>query len=245
MHTQIDTAMKRARGYWFVDGFAEIATGVLLAILAGFIFINRNTSQTPFPSWLLSVAGEISIMKMVSLLIAILVLWWLKNHFTYPRTGYVRNQITAVHIFVVIRNVILFLLLPIVGLLIVSLLMTSTSSVLSSLPVWFPIGLGLLWAVLIMMTGEWLGLRRFRLLGGLILLTGIVVGIWQFTMGLPNIPANVQPAILQPSLLESLNRAFMSLSLILLVSGIMLIISGALTFLRYRKENPQPYSEEA
>src|SRR6266511_5964770 len=235
MNVQIDTAIKRARGYWFVDGFTEIAMGGLLIILAGFLLISMNISQAPFPSWFLSVTGEITILKMVSFVIVVLILWWLKDHFTYPRTGFVRGKITVTQIVVIIKHVILFLLLPTIGLLIASLLITSAGSVLSSMPVWFPVGLGLIWAVLIVWTGEWMGLLRFRLLGGMILLAGIGVGIWQLAVGLPNIPTNIQPEILQPPVLESVNRTLASLGLILLISGVILMFSGILTFIRYRR----------
>lgn len=244
MNTQIDAVVKRVRGYWFVDGFTEIATGVLFIVLALFLLFTKNTSQTPFLSWFLSVTGEIVILKIGSFLIVVLILWWLKDNFTYPRTGFVRGRITATQIFIVIRNMILFLLLPIAGLLIVSLLITSTGNVLSSMPMWFPIGLGIIWAVLILLAGEWMGLLRFRILSGMILLVGIGIGIWQWIMGLPNIPANVHPEELQPPVLESINRSLTSLSLILLISGIAFIVSGLVTFMRYRRENPQPYKED-
>ena len=244
MNIQIDNTVKRARGYWFVDGFTEIATGGLFILLAVFLLISRNTSQAPFTVWFLSVAGEIAILKMVSFVVVILVLWWLKDNFTYPRTGLVRGKITVTQIFVLIKNMILFLLMPVIGLLIASLLATSTGSVLSSMPVWFPIGLGVLWGILLVLAGEWMGLQRFRWSAISILLIGIGIGIWQWTMGLPNIPATIQPELLQPSVLESINRSLTSLGFILVGSGILFIISGGLTFLRYRKENPQPYTEE-
>src|SRR5574339_914352 len=131
MNAKIYTAIKRARGYWFVDGFTEIAMGGLLILLAGCLLISMKTSQVPFPSWFLSVTGEIAILKMVSFLTVILILWWLKDHFTYPRTGFVRGKITATQIFVVLKNIVLFLLLPVAGLLLASLVITSTGSVLA------------------------------------------------------------------------------------------------------------------
>jgi hypothetical protein len=243
MGTQIDTAVKRARAYWFVDGFTEIATGGLFVLLASALFISRNTSQMPFLSWFLSVTGEIIIVKIVSILAVILGLWWLKDHFTYPRTGFVRNRITATQIFVVVRSVVLFLLLPIIILLTASVFFTSMGSVLASMPVWFPVGLGLIWAVFVVLAGEWMGLIRFRLLGGMTLLTGMGVGIWQAAMGLPNVPATLQPTILQPPLLESIDRTLISLDFILVIFGLIVLFSGVATFLRYRKENPQPYTE--
>ena len=244
MNTQIDAVVKRARGYWFVDGFTEIATGGMFVILAGFLLLSQNTSQTPFLSWFLSVTGEIVIVKIVSFLVVILALWWLKDNFTYPRTGFVRGQITGIQILIIIRNMILFLLLPIGGLLIASMLIASTGSVLASMPIWFPVGLGLIWAILILLAGEWMGLHRFRLLGGMILLAGLGVGIWQLTMGLPTIPSDVQPELLQPPVLESIQRSLTSLGWVLLISGVPFVVSGILTFMRYHKENPQPYRED-
>jgi hypothetical protein len=246
MNTQIvDHALKRARGYWFVDGFTEMAAGGLFTILAGLLLFSGSASQAAFPSWFLSVAGEISIAKLIGILAAVLILWWLKDRFTYPRTGFVRGKrVTATQVFILIRNVMLFLFLPILGLLTASLLINSASHVLASMPAWFPIGLGFLWAVLCVLAGEWMGLRRFRLLGVLILVAGMAIGFWQFAMGLPVFPANIQPGFLQPSMLESINRTLSSLGVFVLVSGVILMFSGFVTFLRYRKENPLPYTED-
>ena len=244
MNTQIDNAMKRARRYWFVDGFTEMAAGGLFILLAGILLFSGRASQASFPSWFLSVAVGISIAKVMGILAAVLVLWWLKDRFTYPRTGFARGKrVTAAQVFSMIRSVILFLLLPVFGLLIASLLIASASNVLSSMPAWFPVGLGFLWAVLCVLAGEWLGLRRFRLLGVLILLAGMAIGFWQFAMGLPAFPANVGTGILQPLVLESINRTLTSIGFLTLVSGVILMFSGFVTFLRYRKENPIPYTE--
>src|ERR1051325_672914 len=117
MDKKLDITMKRARGYWFVDGFIEIAMGGLLLLLAAFLLFSMRTSQAPFLSWFVSATGEITLLKMISFLIVILILWWLKEHFTYPRTGFVRGKITASQFFLFVRSVILFLLLPIAGLL--------------------------------------------------------------------------------------------------------------------------------
>ncbi len=234
MDKQIDIMIKRARGYWFVDGFTEIAMGGLLILLAGFLLINMKVSQASFPSWFLSVTGKITLLKIVSFLIVIVALWWLKDHFTYPRTGFVRGKLTTDQVFIFIRNVIFFLLLPLIGLLIVSTLIASTGAVLLAMPIWFPVALAILWAILIILAGEWMGILRFRWIAGMILLTGFGVGIWQLAMG----SLNAQ------TLLESVNRAIVSLGLVMLISGIILTFSGTITFMRYRKENPQPYRED-
>jgi hypothetical protein len=246
MNSQIDTAIKRARAYWFVDGFTEIVAGLLFVALAGLLLFSQRASQASFPSWFVSAAVEISIAKLVGIIAAVLVLWWLKDHFTYPRTGFVRaKRITAGQALITLRNAVLFLLLPISGLLVVSLLITSPAGILSSMPVWFPIGISLIWAGLFMLAAGWLGLVRFRIVGGLILLAGILIGIWQGTRGLPVIPTDAQPEISQPAVLASLNMTLASLGTLVLLSGVILVLSGIFTFLQYRKENPLPAAEEA
>ncbi len=244
MNVQIDTAIKRARGYWFVDGFIEIAAGILFLLLGGFVLLSMKTPQASFPSWFFSVTGEVVILKVVSFVIVALALWWLKDHFTYPRTGFVRGKITAAQVLAILKNLILFLLLPILGLLALSLLVTSTGSVLSSMAVWFPAGLGLVWGILLILLSEWMGLLRFRWVAALILATGVAVGAWQWLAGLPVIPANVQPTALPPTVVESINRSLTSLGLLLVGSGVVLLISGILTFIRYQMANPQPYTED-
>lgn len=245
MNAQIDAAIKRARRYWFVDGFTEIAAGGLFILLAGILLIRGNVPKASFPSWFLSVAGEVSIIKFIGILTAILILWWLKDHFTYPRTGFVRgNRVTTAQVLVMIRNAVLFLLLPILALLAAALFIASAGGVISTMPVWFPIGLGIIWAALCLTAGEWMGLHRFQLLGAMILLAGIIVGAWQFAIGLPSFSTNVQLGISQPLMLEIINRTLVSLSYLTLVAGILLILSGFATFLRYRKENPTSYSED-
>jgi hypothetical protein len=44
---------------------------------------------------------------------------------------------------------------------------------------------------------------------------------------------------------ETLTRALAGVGVVTLVSGIGFAVSGLVTFLRYRKENPAPYKEEA
>jgi hypothetical protein len=245
MNIQIDAVVKRARGYWFIDGFTEMAAGGLFILLAGILLLRWNAPLTSFPSRFLSIAGEISIAKLFSFLIVVLILWWLKDHFTYPRTGFVRgNRVTTAQVLTLTRNIFLFLLLPIFGLLAFSLLIASAGSVLSSMPVWFPIGIGLIWAVLCVWAGNWMGLRRFQIIGALFLLAGIKVGVWQYILGLPAQPKDMQAGIFQPATVEILYRSLTSLGFLVLICGVILMASGFVTFLRYRKENPTPYSEE-
>jgi len=245
-NVQIDSVVKRARGYWFVDGFIEIASGVFFILLAGILLLQGNVFQASNPSHVLSVVGIISLVKLFGFLVIVLALWWLKDNFTYPRTGFARgNRLTAAQVLTLLRNAILFLLLPIFGLLIISVFLATVGGVLSSMPVWFPIGVGSIWAALCILAGEWTGVARFRLLGLLFLLAGLAVGIWQWTAGLSALPADVRPALDQHAVQEVVNRGLSGLGLLVLISGLPLIISGLVTFLRYRKANPTPYVEES
>jgi len=246
MNVQIDTALKRARGYWFIDGFTEMAAGGLFVSLAGILFISGYVPQAPFSDWFLSLTSEIVVAKLIGILAAILLLWWLKDHFTYPRTGFVRaKRVTATQVLAILRNVILFLFLPILALLAVSLLIASVSNVLASMPAWFPVGLGLIWGGVYLLAGEWMGLHRFRLLAVMMVMTGIAIGVWQLTIGLPTFSSDTQLGNFQPIGLETINRTLLSLGFLILISGVILMISGLVTFLRYRKENPTPYAEES
>ncbi len=246
MNTQIDQALKRTRSYWFVDGFIEMVAGALFVLLAAVLLIQDRLTQSTFPAWFLSATVEVTLVKLAGLLAAALLLWWLKDHFTYPRTGFVRGKrITGAQVLLILRNAFLFLLLPILAILAAFLLITSTGRMLASMPAWFPIAIGSLWAVLCLLGGAWLGLRRFYWLGGLIFLTGLSVGLWQLSLGLPSVPPEIQTGVFQPAVLESIDRSLTALSSLVLLTGVFLIGSGWLTFLRYRRENPRPYQEEA
>jgi hypothetical protein len=54
----------------------------------------------------------------------------------------------------------------------------------------------------------------------------------------------MQSGIFQPTVLETINRTLTSLGFLILISGAILMISGIMTFLRYRKENPTPSEAE-
>ena len=92
MNVQIDSALKHARGYWFVERIYRNGGRRIVYSLGGDFLFSGNASQATFPHWFLSITGEIVIAKLIGMLAAILILWWLKDHFTYPCTGFVRGQ---------------------------------------------------------------------------------------------------------------------------------------------------------
>lgn len=246
MSEQIESTIKMVRGYWFVDGFTEVAAGGVFILLATLLLLSGNASPASFSAWFLSVAGGITLIKFGGLLVAVLALWWLKDHFTYPRTGFVRGErVTASQAFVVIRNVVLFLLAPITAVLVVCLLFLSSNRVLAAMPIWLPVALGILWALLLWLFSNWTGIRRFRALAVLTLLAGIAVGTYQWTTGSLGTLMPDRPGAWQLLLTQIIIRTLVSLALLVLACGVILVVSGVAAFLRYRKENPVPFTEEA
>ncbi len=251
---QIESAIRVGRGYWFVDGFTETLAGGLFVLLGGVLLLRGVVPQGSFLAQFASIASDIGFIKAFGILAAGLILWWLKDRFTYPRTGFVRGKrVTVAQILTLLRNAVLCLLLPVLALVAAFFFLPSMRTILFSMPAWSPTAMSIIWAILCILAGRWLGLRRFVLLGILILLTGIGISAWQLAVGLPLIPVDALqssplvglPEALRAPLAESLNRSFVSLGLLALVSGVIFAISGGVTFLRYRKENPVPYKEEA
>jgi hypothetical protein len=254
MERQIDSAVKRGRAYWFADGFTEILGGIFLILVSSVIFLRGIAGHAAFLPQFASIAVDIGIVKLASFLAILLVLWWLKDRFTYPRTGVVQGKrIMPGIILTLIRNVFLVLILPVLGLLAAFIFVPSLRSVLASIPAWLPILVGVMWGVLFYVSGEWMGLRRFRIMGWLTLLAGLAVGLWQALIGFPGLAAGAlqadwlqpMPEALRAPLDEILSRLFVGMSVLSTATGIFLIVAGLLTFLRYRRENPAPYREEA
>jgi hypothetical protein len=254
MEKQIETAVKRGRAYWFADGFTEIAGGIFFLLLGVIVLFRGIAGQNVALSQFASTAVDIGAVKMAALLVGVLVVWWLKDRFTYPRTGFVQGKRVALGaILAIIRNVVLIAILPVLALVAALILVPSSRTILATMPAWFPIGIGVFLGILCYASGEWMGLLRFRLMGLLIILTGLAVGIWQITVGFPALPAEAlqadflgpMPEALRAPLDEILTRFFYGVGGLTLAAGIFFSISGVITFLRYRKENPAPYREEA
>lgn len=254
MEQQIETAVKRGRAYWFADGFTEIAGGIFFLLLGAVVLFRGIAGQNVVLSQFASTVVDIGAVKLVTLFVAILVIWWLKDRFTYPRTGLVQGKrVMLGAILTFLRNVVLIAVVPVLGLLAALIFVPSLRTILATMPAWFPMGIGFFLGILCYASGEWMGLRRFRVMGLLILLTGLAVGIWQITVGFPALAAEAlqanwlapMPEALRAPLDEILSRFFVGVSGLTLAAGIFFLVSGLFTFLRYRRENPAPYREEA
>lgn len=87
MKNSIDSITLRTRRYWYVDGLAEITVGLFFGILSGYFPLRaRLADGSPDP-----VLINLGLLAAVVLLLGLLLRAQqvVKNHLTYPRTGYV------------------------------------------------------------------------------------------------------------------------------------------------------------
>lgn len=79
---EITTAQRRAQGYWFVDGLAEIAGGTAMVVTGALLYAAVRTGA----AWMGTAALA---MLIVGFPVTAWVVRVLKERITYPRTGFV------------------------------------------------------------------------------------------------------------------------------------------------------------
>jgi len=87
MSNPIDEYAKRTMRYWYVDGLAEIAGGVVVLLLALVFLIGGWMEPGPTTDFFLAL-GQPAIV-LVGALVARKIVGRIKERVTYPRTGYV------------------------------------------------------------------------------------------------------------------------------------------------------------
>jgi hypothetical protein len=86
MNTNMNKTQLRTIQYWFEDGIVEITVGILLMLLAAFFYIDAIMPDSLMTSLFF---GSFVLVLLGSFYVAGKVITWLKEHITYPRTGYV------------------------------------------------------------------------------------------------------------------------------------------------------------
>lgn len=87
MQENIDHIIRRTRRYWYEDGFAEIAIGLLFSIVGLGLYLQKLATGDPI--WLMVVIVGLMIFIFSSSLLVKWLVTLLKQRVTYPRTGYV------------------------------------------------------------------------------------------------------------------------------------------------------------
>lgn len=195
---------KRVRRYWYTDGIAELASGGMFLLLGLYFGVLGYFEEGSLVSVILQVS-----MLLVFVGGAFAVRWLvntLKSRLTYPRTGYVEYRVkdsdTRKRRWVIVVSAMVISA--------VSGVLVNYIRVLDSMV--FITGL-LVGVIFIALRGKSSGLKRFYVLGGLAIVSGIALSY----SGLPQV---------------------YTLTLFYGLLGIAILISGGLVLRRYLAENP-------
>jgi MFS family permease len=224
MQPNFDHIMRRTQRYWYDDGIAEIAAGILLVVggillyLAYMAFLHWYPVLRESP-WTLALA--IGVIVLAQLLAFVPIKRWIeaiKQRITYPRTGYVAYRQPAKKPITVSRVLMAFIWAVIgggvLGFVFGRLIGAGFPEEFLSLPA----SMGLSAAVLLGLLAQRMDLTRFWWLAGFALLLILPVA-W-------------------------LDTAFLGGMAYLVAVGLMLIGSGGWTLRQYLHQNPTPADEE-
>ena len=252
MTDKIADATRRTRGYWFIDGLAEIGTGILSMVLS-----------IPYLLWSLAPRGSAlakfaSSGRDVSLLLGIIIFYVViraaKLRSTYPRTGYVEDQrpgreqiLTASAICVV--GVLVFAGLMAAG----SLLFPAFRLGLVNVLAYFPTFFGLFFILSQVILGFRTGLKRFYVLAGITALLSLGLAVNSFvylaaqSFDWPIITTaslnDPMPAGSDAALIDLLHYVYTGVAIFAAVFGLAWLVSGLIIRRNYLRQNPVPQEE--
>jgi hypothetical protein len=166
MNDKLNQSEQRAIQYWFVDGLAELSGGVICLLLAGLFILLSLVPWTPLTNliFFLAAFGSAYAVRLVMLRI--------KEHSTYPRTGYVAPKSTredrSGQAVAIIFTILLLVLM-------IYLIMNGAQSVQ-----WMPAIGGLILSFIFGWAGHQTGLWRLYFLATFCLLAGFGLSIAGF-----------------------------------------------------------------
>ncbi len=177
MKDTLTQVQQRARAYWFADGLNEIISGIFAALYGGLILILLRTRAESGAAQKDMLSTTANIFLLVGVFLTPVLLRWMKERSTYPRSGYVAypELKPAERLRRVIPAMIITFLL--VVLLAVSMLASAHARlwVFASMT-WLPTAMGVLFGVILIRSARATGLSRHFLLGCLSLVTAAWLG---------------------------------------------------------------------
>jgi hypothetical protein len=90
MRNDIDRMVQRTQQYWYVDGLAEIAGGLVI-FLIGLLFLSAGVIQDQHTTSIVLAVGQPAVV-LFGIFGARRLVRYFKERITYPRTGYVTYQ---------------------------------------------------------------------------------------------------------------------------------------------------------
>jgi hypothetical protein len=252
MTDKITDATRRTRGYWFIDGLAEIGGGILFVVIS-----------IPYLLWSLVPEGSRmaklassgrDVLLLLGIAIFYLVIRAVKLRSTYPRTGYVeeqrpaRKQILTAGVFGV-AGVLVFAGLMVSGSLLFPAFRQGLVNALAYSPAFF----GLILILSQVILGFRTGLKRFYGLAGMAALVslGLVMAAhfylaahpfdWTFIANSgPNDP---MPAGSAAALTGLLHYVYTGVAIFAAIHGLAWLVSGLIVRRNYLCQNPVPQEE--
>ena len=249
MTDKIADATRRTRGYWYIDGLAEIGTGILFVAISIPYLLWSLVPQGS--AWSKLASSGRDIVLLLGLVISYVVIRAAKLRSTYPRTGYVEDQrpgrkqvLTASAIGV--AGVLVYAGLMAAGILLFPAFRLGLFNILAYLPTIF----GFIFALIQVVLGFRTGLKRFYVLAGMAALASLGLALaahfylaahpfdWTFiaTTGL-NDP---MPAGLDAALIDLLHYVYRSVAILAAVFGLAWLVSGLVVRRNYLRRNPIP-----
>jgi hypothetical protein len=175
MKDSLTQAQQRARAYWFADGLNEIISGIFATLYGGLILLATRAKSGAAQKDMLDTT--VNIFLLVGVFLTPILLRWMKERSTYPRSGYIAypELKTAERLRRVIPVMIIAFLL--VALLAASLLASAHVRlwVFTSMA-WLPTAMCVLFGVFFIRSAQATGLSRHFLLGCLSLVTAAWLG---------------------------------------------------------------------
>ncbi len=253
MTDKMTAAARRTRGYWFVDGLAEIGGGIL-SIVVGVPYL--LWSLAPQGSRLARVASAgRDVMLLAGIVLLFVIIRMIKQRSTYPRSGYIEERQPQ-------RKKILKTILPIYGcmflfpfLLIMGFRFFPNFRIgfLNTL-FFFPTILGLFFTLGLVVWGFRTGIKRFYVLAGVAALTSLgLVAVslpalvkhpFQLSY-FPSLSINAQmPAEAASALLNLFHSVTAGAGIFLAVFGLAMLVSGLIVRRQYMVKNPPAITAE-
>lgn len=242
MKNNLELAVQRTRGYWYIDGLWEILSGIILALL-GIIYATQSANWLPFPATDLK-----NTILVLGLPLGLVAITWLKQNITYQRTGYVAYKQENAASRLQKNWKILTLVFGALFLVIILVLVFpwARAAVLYGIT-WLPALIGLGFSLSLLSQARQTELVRFQLFGWLGIGLSLVLATLALNHNLAHILpvelfaapiATAMPAEIATAMRLNADFAYWLTALLCGSLGLMLLGSGVFTLVRYLRDNP-------
>ena len=250
MTDKIADATRRTRGYWYIDGLAEIGSGILFVVISIPYLVWSLVPQGS--AWSKLASSSRDVLLLLGIAIFYLAIRSAKLRSTYPRTGYVEDQRPD-------RKQILTVAIGVAGVLVFAGLMTAGILLfpafrlgLFNTLIYFPTIFGFFLALSQVILGFRTDTKRFYVLAGVAALASIGLAVNSFVY-LAAHPVDWRPLFASSNgsmpagssiaLLNLLHSVYQGVALLAAVFGLVMLVSGLIVRRNYLRRNPVPQEE--